>query len=216
MAASATADEMTGAEIPLFPLNAVLFPGGLLPLQIFEQRYLQMTKACLRDGTHFGVCLIRHGAEVGAPATPESVGCTARIVHWDMQQLGLLKIVAQGERRFRLGATRVQDDGLVLGAAEFLAEEADAPVPAGFTLSSDAGLTPVPAALAPCRELVGRLVDEHGERLFARPFRLDSSAWVSARLAEVLPLPAGVKQSLLELDAPARLEALGRLLAQQA
>lgn len=201
MAASATADEMTGAEIPLFPLNAVLFPGGLLPLQIFEQRYLQMTKACLRDGTHFGVCLIRHGAEVGAPATPESVGCTARIVHWDMQQLGLLKIVAQGERRFRLGATRVQDDGLVLGAVEFLAEEADAPVP---------------AALAPCRELVGRLVDEHGERLFARPFRLDSSAWVSARLAEVLPLPAGVKQSLLELDAPARLEALGRLLAQQA
>jgi Lon protease-like protein len=188
-------------EIPLFPLNTVLFPGGLLPLQVFEQRYMQMTKACLRDGTRFGVCLIRHGAEVGAPATPEAVGCTARILHWDMQQLGVLRIVAQGDRRFRVGATRVQDDGLVLGEIELLAEETEAPVPPAFER---------------CQALIEQIVAEHGERIFAKPFRLESSAWVSARLAEVLPLPAGMKQSLLELDAPARLEALDRLLAQQA
>ena len=192
---------MAGEEIPLFPLNAVLFPGGLLPLQVFEQRYMEMTKACLRDSTPFGVCLIRHGAEVGAPATPEALGCSARVVHWDMQQLGLLKIVAQGEQRFRVAATRVQEDGLVLGRVEFLAEGADAPVP---------------AEMGACRQLLERIVDEHGERLFAKPFRLDSSAWVSARLAEVLPLPAAVKQSLLELDGVERLQAVQRLLAAQA
>ncbi len=191
---------MASAEIPLFPLNTVLFPGGLLPLQIFEQRYIAMTKDCLRGAASFGVCLIQHGAEVGAPATPETLGCTARIVHWDMEQLGMLKIVAQGERRFRVLATRVQGDGLVVGEVDFLAEADDAPVP---------------PELAPCRELLERIVAEHGERLFAQPFRLDSSDWVSARLAEVLPLPANVKQALLEMDGRRRLDALARLLIQK-
>ena len=192
---------MAASELPLFPLNTVLFPGGLLPLQIFEQRYMAMAKACLRDSTGFGVCLIRHGAEVGAPAEPEAIGCTARVVHWDMEQLGLLKLVAQGERRFRVQATRVEPDGLVLGSVEFLAEEIDASVP---------------AQCGACRDLLERIVAEHGERLFAKPFLLDSSAWVGARLAEVLPLPAAMKQSLLELDAVPRIEALQRLLMQQA
>jgi Lon protease-like protein len=188
------------AEIALFPLNAVLFPGGLLPLRVFEQRYLEMSKTCLRDGGAFGVCLIREGAEVGSPATPADVGCTARIVHWDMQQLGLLQIVAQGERRFRVRGTRVRGDGLVLGQVAYLPEEA---------------ATPVPQEFAACRQLLERIVAEHGERLFAKPFQLDSSAWVSARLAEVLPLPAAGKQALLELDGVQRLEAVQRLLAQQ-
>jgi hypothetical protein len=81
-------------DVPLFPLNTVLFPGGLLPFRIFEQRYLEMAKGCLRDGTPFGVCLIRDGAEVGTPATHEDLGCLARITQWDMQQLGLLQLVA--------------------------------------------------------------------------------------------------------------------------
>lgn len=172
-------------EIPLFPLNTVLFPGGLLPLRLFEQRYLAMAKACLRDGTPFGVCLIREGAEVGEPATPEGVGCLARIEHWDMQQLGLLQIVAQGSQRFRILQRRVQGDGLALADIELLPEGSDAPVP---------------ERLAACRQLLERVAAEHGERLFAKPFRFDSSAWVSARLAEVLPLPLSTKQELLELD----------------
>jgi Lon protease-like protein len=186
-------------DLPLFPLGTVLFPGGLLPLRVFEQRYLAMAKACLRDGTPFGVCLIREGAEVGAPATPEPVGCTARIAQWDMQQLGLLQIVAHGEQRFRILERRLQDDGLARARVELLPPETDEPVPGRH---------------AACAQLLERLAAEHGERLFAAPLRLDSSAWVGARLAEILPLPNALKQQMLELDdSMQRLEILQRVLA---
>ena len=187
-------------DLPLFPLATVLFPGGLLPLRLFEQRYLEMAKACLRDATDFGVCRIQEGAEVGAPATPEAVGCLARIVQWDMQQLGVLQIVAQGTRRFRILERRLQADGLARATAELLPEEADAPVPERLSI---------------CRRLLERIAAEHGERIFAPPLRFESSAWVGARLAEVLPLPGPEKQRLLELDGVARLEALERLIAAQ-
>lgn len=187
-------------DLPLFPLGTVLFPGGLLPLRLFEQRYLRMAKGCLRDDSPFGVCLIREGSEVGAPATPEPVGCTASIVRWDMQQLGVLQIVAQGQQRFRIVERRLQADGLAHATVELLPEEVDASVPTRF---------------ASCRQLLERFVAEHGEQIFASPLRFDSSAWVGARLAEVLPLPPPVKQKLLELDGLPRLEALERLIAPQ-
>ncbi len=186
------------SDTPLFLLNTVLFPDGLLPLRVFEQRYLEMVKACLREEKPFGVCRIREGAEVGAPATHEEIGCLAHIKQWDMQQLGLLQIVAQGAQRFRVLKRRVQADGLALASIEALPEEADAPPPEGFA--------------AGCR-LLERIVAEHGDRIFAKPYRFDSSAWVGARLAEVLPLAGPVKQQLLELDGPQRLEALQRLIA---
>ncbi|HTQ78095.1 MAG TPA: LON peptidase substrate-binding domain-containing protein [Burkholderiales bacterium] len=190
----------TPGRIPLFPLDTVLFPGGLLPLRIFEQRYLAMAKECLRDERPFGVCLIREGAEVGAPATPEEVGCLARIVNWDMQQLGLLQIVVQGAQRFRVLAREDRSDGLVVASVEPLPEEID---------------SPVPEELSGARRLLERIAAEHGERLFAKPFRFESCVWVGARLAEVLPLPLESKQRLLELgDGPRRLEILQRLLTQ--
>jgi len=195
---------MTGSrtETPLFPLGTVLFPGGLLPLRIFEQRYLEMAKGCLRDGTPFGVCLIREGSEVGTPATHEELGCLARITQWDMQQLGLLQIVAQGGERFRVRATRIRPDGLILADIDLLAEQPDESMPEKY---------------GACRQLLERIVAEHGERLFARPFRLDSAAWVAARLAEVLPLPTAARQKLLELnDSAQRLEILQRLLVESA
>jgi len=185
-------------DLALFPLGTVLFPDGLLPLRLFEQRYLEMGKACLRDAAPFGVCRIREGSEVGAPATPEPVGCVARIVQWDMQQLGVLQIVAQGTQRFRILERRLQADGLARATVELLPEEPDAPVP---------------ERLAACRQLLERIAAEHGERVFAQPFRFESSAWVGARLAEVLPLPGPLKQQLLELDGVARLEAIARAIA---
>jgi Lon protease-like protein len=187
-------------DVTLFPLGTVLFPGGLLPLRLFEQRYLEMAKACLRDEAPFGVCLIREGSEVGAPATHEPIGCLARITQWDMQQLGLLQVLARGGERFRVVAERVRADGLILGEIELMSEGADASVAERH---------------GACARLLERIVAEHGERLFAKPFQLDSSAWVGARLAEVLPLPALTRHKLLELDDPVqRLDILQRLLAQ--
>lgn len=185
-------------DVPLFPLNTVLFPGGRLPLRIFEQRYMDMAKTCLREGTPFGVCLIREGKEVGAPATPVEVGCLARIGAWDMPQLGMLHVTALGERRFRVLERRVQSDGLALASVQFLAEDIDAPVP---------------EHCANCVRLLERVIEQQGA-LFEPPHRLDSSSWVGSRLAELLPLPLPAKQELLELDdARARLERLNSLIS---
>ena len=104
----------------------MLFPGGGLPLRIFEARYMDMAKTCLREGTPFGVCLIREGKEVGAPATPFDVGTLATIESWDMQQLGVLQIVARGGRRFRILDCLAQPDGLLRATAELLPDDADA------------------------------------------------------------------------------------------
>ena len=172
-------------DFAIFPLNAVLFPDGLLPLRIFEQRYMDMAKTCLKDDAPFGVCLIRSGGEVGTPATPEDVGCTARIVEWDMQQLGLLSVKARGEQRFRILDARVTDAGLIRASVELLPQDTDAQLPAEF----DA-----------CAELLKRVIEEHGTHLVAAPMRFDSSSWVSARLAEILPVPLAAKQRLMELE----------------
>jgi Lon protease-like protein len=187
-------------DLPLFPLNTVLFPGGRLPLRIFEQRYMEMAKACLRDGSPFGVCLIREGAEVGAPATPVDIGCLARIVEWDMEQLGVLQVVARGERRFRVLERRTQADGLLRASIELLDEDGDAEVP---------------ARCVTCARLLERVIDQQSG-LFEPPHRLDSSAWVSSRLAEILPLPLAVKQELLEIaDGRTRLERLNGFLSKE-
>jgi hypothetical protein len=187
------------AALPLFPLQTVLFPGGRLPLRIFEQRYLGMAKACLRDGTAFGVCLIREGREVGEPALPEDIGCTARLVEWDMPQLGVLQVVARGERRFRILGRRVQPDGLALAEIELLEEARDAPIDAQGDL---------------CARVLRRIVDAAPPGLVEAPARFDSADWVSARLAELLPLSLASKQRLLEMDAAHdRLEVLRRLIS---
>src|ERR1017187_3045035 len=112
------------APLPIFPLGTVLFPGAILPLRIFGVRSVDMAKACLKDGTAFGVCLIREGSEVGAPAVPEPVGCTARIAECDAEELGILKVKAEGLDRFRIVSREVNRQGLILGEVEPLASEA--------------------------------------------------------------------------------------------
>jgi uncharacterized protein len=189
------------ADLPIFPLGTVLFPGGLLPLRVFEARYVDMTGDCMKRSKPFGVCLIREGREVGAPAVPEEVGCLAHIVDWDMQDLGVLQIVTHGSQRFRLSDRRVADGGLTRGAAELIAPEPDMPLPKRF---------------APCAKLLQMIVMDRSQEVFVEPHRFDDAAWVGYRLSEVLPVPLAAKQKLLELeDATSRLEILLRYLEQR-
>ena len=183
-------------ELSLFPLNTVLFPGGTLPLKVFEQRYVEMTKSCIRDGSPFGVCLIREGREVGEPAIPATIGCTARIAQWDLPHPNLFHLVAVGEQRFRIVRTEVAALGLLTCQAEL--------VPAETTHEA-------PDAL--CRKVLAALVERFGAEQFPAPLCLDDAAWVSYRLAEALPISVEVRQQLLETDAPAaRLEVLREIL----
>lgn len=169
-------------NIFLFPLGTVLFPGGLLPLKIFEQRYLDMTKACLRDNLPFGVCLIREGKEVGMPATPESVGCLATIEQWEMPNSSMFHMLARGGERFRILETSVAPNGLMSGEVEMLP-----PV---------APCTPDPECLAVLKRVIGQV----GEENFPQPIQLDDGVWVAYRLVEMMNFPMQFKQSLLELD----------------
>jgi hypothetical protein len=185
--------------IHIFPLHTVLYPDGKLALKVFEQRYVEMTKACLRDTRPFGVCLIREGREVGAAAVPEPVGCLATIETWDMPHPGLFHLTARGGERFRIREMQVAPNHLISATVE--------PIPAD-------GAAPGVDAL--CREVLQAVIDKVGAGHFPAPVRLDDAAWVGYRLAEVLPLDARAKQSLLEMtDAAARLEWLRALLAQQ-
>lgn len=186
--------------VPIFPLATVLFPGMRLPLRIFEQRYMDMAKACLKHDSAFGVCLIREGAEVGTPAVPEPVGCLARIAEWDMETVGILKVRADGLERFRLLRTQTTAAGLILGDIERLAAEAPAQ----------------PPELTASAAFVRKVVEALGSARFAQPYRYDDASWVGFRLAEILPLRQAAKQKLLELTDPAaRLSVLHRFLREQ-
>ena len=186
-------------DIFIFPLNAVLFPEGTLPLKVFEQRYLEMTKACLRDDRPFGVCLIREGREIGTAAVPAAVGCLATIAHWDMPQLGIFHLTARGGQRFRIRSQRVAPNHLISAAVELIPAD-----------------PPEPEVDALCRQVLQAIVEKVGAGHFPAPLRFDDAAWVGYRLAEMLPLEANVKQELLELtDAGARLARLRTVLTRQ-
>jgi Lon protease-like protein len=188
-------------DLPLFPLNAVLFPGGVLPLRVFEARYMDMTRECLKRDHPFGVCLIREGKEVGTPAQPEGVGCLAHITSWDMQQLGLLQLRTRGGQRFRVLESIVAAQGLLRARVELLPNEEDAEVPVQFTALPD---------------LLRLVVADRSEAVFAEPHEYGSASWVGYRLSEILPVPLAAKQKLLELDgALTRLEILYRFLEQR-
>ena len=187
--------------VPVFPLQTVLFPRALLPLRIFEVRYMDMARACLRESSPFGISLIREGAEVGAPAVPEPVGCLARIADCDMEELGILKIRAEGLDRFRIVSSEVSRQGLVVAEIERLPAE-----PAAAEVQG----------LAECAEFLRKAITGIGAERFAEPFDFDDASWVGFRLAEILPLRNDVKQKLLELtDATLRVAFLHRFLRQQ-
>ncbi len=186
-------------DVPLFPLGTVLYPGGQLSLRIFEPRYLDMVRECARKGAPFGVCLILEGGEVGAPATPAAVGTLAHITDFHNREDGLLGILAEGGKRFRVIRTRVRSDGLVRGDVEFWPEEA-------------AQQVPVELALLP--SILERLIENMAPHWRHASRELyDDAGWVGFRLAELLPLHADERQRMLELtDAVRRLTELRDIL----
>ena len=109
--------------IPLFPMNTVLFPGGTLPLKIFEARYLDMVSMCLRSRQQFGVCLISSGKEVGGSAECYEIGTLAKIVDWDRRDDGLLEIVVEGRQRFRLLEQRERPNHLAEGDVQLIDDD---------------------------------------------------------------------------------------------
>jgi Lon protease-like protein len=184
-------------ELPIFPLASVLFPGGVIPLRIFEPRYMGMAKACLKNDMTFGICLIREGSEVGEPAMPEAVGTTARIQEWDMQQLGILQVRATGEGRFRILERHVTESGLITGQVIPIPED-----------ENTAG-----TEFAQCSDFLRKVLARIGNAHFKGEVRFDDPSWVSFRITEILPISQIIKQKMLELtDARMRLEILHRLL----
>lgn len=180
--------------IPLFPLHTVLFPGGPLPLRIFEPRYTDMVGRCSREQTPFGVVLIQEGEEAGEVAATATVGCTARIVDFGTLEDGLLGISCIGERKFSVLRVWRQQDGLNMAEIEWLPEERALPLPDEYARLGET----VRRALAELAEHY-----EHVEKKF------DDAGWVGSRLAELVPLQPADKQVLMELSDPiARLDAL--------
>lgn len=180
---------MKRQEIALFPLNTVLFPGGLLGLRIFEARYLDMVRECARTDAAFGICLIMQGEETGAtPALPAAVGTLAHIIDFDTLPDGLLGISVTGGPRFRVQKSRVRDNGLVVGEIRRWPEEPAIEVPVEF------GLLPT---------ILERLAEQAGLSWRNGPReRYEDASWVGFRLAELLPLGDAERQHLLELTDP--------------
>ncbi len=176
----------------------MLFPEGLLPLRVFEARYMDMTRDCLKHDAPFGVCLIHEGSEVGVPAVPEGIGCLAKILEWDMQQQGILNLKTRGGQRFRILERETNTQGLISANVELIPPE---------------DKIELPEAYAACARLLEMVVLDQGKPIFAEPHAFDDATWVGYRLTEILPVPLVAKQKLLELtDSLMRLSILQRFL----
>ena len=202
-------------SLPLFPLGTVLFPGGVLPLRIFEVRYLDMIGKCRKADAPFGVVSLTSGSEVRkAGADVDSfaaVGTLAVIREFESPQSGLLQIECVGTQRFRIRSTELQKHGLWVAEVEAVLEDAALEIPEDLRHTATA---------------LRRLVDTLEERRrvqgaeavrlpVGEPYRFDDCGWVANRWCELLPLPVQLKQRLMELDNPlVRLELVSDVLSR--
>jgi Lon protease-like protein len=195
-------------ELPLFPLGTVLFPGALLPLQLFELRYLQMIGECERQGTGFGVVTLTQGREVHRPGAAaeqfEAMGTRVQIERIDRPQPGLVMVWCRGVEKFRIEATQQRSDGLWLGRVQALPTEPSVPVPEDLQHLS----AQMHQALAQLSEQAS-VVPPWNEA-----WRLQDCSWLSNRWGELLPLPLQMKYRLFALQEPLmRLELVGDIVA---
>ena len=197
-------------SIPLFPLNLVIFPEGLLPLRIFEMRYLDMVRNCLRNQSSFGVVAVIENAAAdlndGLPFA--NVGTSFTIIDADVTEPGLMNIRCVGQKRFRVKSAFQQEDGLWLGEVEDIENDATMIIPDDLKMTQEY-----------MQQLIQSLskqdiAEEHLP--FIKPFRIEDCAWVANRWCEILSMPLIQKQRMLELDSPlVRLELVQDLLSAE-
>ena len=182
------------AELALFPLQAVLFPGGRLSLKVFEARYLDLIGSCLREQRPFGVVALKSGLEVRRRDTQqvsfESVGTLAALVDVDSDTPGILQVSCRGGSRFAVRGSRQRDDGLWLAQIE--------------TLADDAVVAPTASQRATVRGLQEAIASLKGRGVqpFFEPYRFEDAGWVANRWCELLPISQAAKFKLMELPDP--------------
>lgn len=181
-------------DLPLFPLQSVLFPGAQLQLRVFEARYLDLVSRCLREQQPFGAICLRQGSEVrGAgdePVLLESTGVLARLEEVDADQAGVLRVRCLGTQRFEIDEPAQQADGLWTARA--------------WLIDDDAVLAPAEALVPTVRALANAIgaLERKGGSPFLRPYRFDDAGWVANRWCELLPISLAAKQKLMALEDP--------------
>jgi len=189
---------METQSIPLFPLYAVMFPHGTIPLKIFEPRYLEMVSTCLKANKDFGICLIKDGSEIGKAAETYEVGTLSEISYFERHPDGLLGITAHGKQRFNIISKKVQANQLTIAEVEILPVEPNQPVPEKYAAVVD---------------ILRRQIDKLAHPFLKKEVKYNDLAWVSCRLSELLPLKLEQKQKLLQInDAEQRLEHIRELI----
>lgn len=194
---------MATISLPLFPLSTVLFPDGVLPLQVFEARYLDMVSRCLTEDAPFGVVLLTQGQEVrergGQPERFVEGGTLATVCETAATSPGLLQIVCRGGTRFEVKSSQQKLNGLWMAEVELVEGDQAVRIPSELQGAADA-----------LDRVLASLHDVPQERWPVQPpFRLDDCGWVANRWCELLPLPNSQKQNMLMLDNPViRLELL--------
>jgi len=185
---------MNNLEISLLPLHTVLFPDGSLPIRIFEPRYIDMVSSCLKNGTSFGICLIREGQEIGKAASTHEMGTIASIYDWNMRTDGLLGISVRGERRFKILSEEIKQNQLLVANVEILPDEQKYSVPEAQHMLVD---------------ILHDMIEQMPSKFKESPVHYNDATWVGFRLAELLPLKLSQKQYFLQLNDPQlRLERL--------
>lgn len=188
-------------NLPLFPLQTVVFPGGLLPLKVFEPRYMEMVTQAIADGGSFGICAIHAGRETEVTAKHHAVGTRVHVIDWDMPQPGILHIQTQALERIVVRSTQQQPNGLLIAEVDDVSAEPAVAVPADLALAA---------------EVLYQIIAELGVDKFAQPHDYNNAVWVGYRLSEVLPLKLNIRQNLLEMnDSLARLTILTDFLRKQ-
>jgi len=180
-------------DLPLFPLQSVLFPGAQLTLRVFEVRYLDLVSRCLRELQPFGAICLRQGSEVRSAEEAvllETTGVLAKLEEVDAEQAGVLRVRCLGTQRFEIDEPLQQPDGLWTARA--------------WLIDDDAIVAPAEALVPTVRALANAIgaLERKGGSPFLKPYRFDDAGWVANRWCELLPISLAAKQKLMALEDP--------------